>query len=75
MHTYTAKKKKSNLSYQDVSCSIFNEDVSFQPIIKGRVSSRRAGATDPWILQQKPGEKKVLLPSTGKTLLIITYAH
>lgn len=47
---------KSNLPYQDVSCCIFNEDVSFQSIIKGRVSSRGAGGADPRVLRQKPGQ-------------------
>lgn len=50
------KNKKSNLPYQEVSCSIFNEDVSLQSIIKGQVSSTWAGAADPRVLRQKPGE-------------------
>lgn len=54
-HTFQ-RKKKSNLPDQDLSCSIFNEDVSFQSIIKGRVSSRGACAADPRVLGQKPGE-------------------
>lgn len=45
-----------NLPYQDLSSSIFNEDVSFHSVIKGRIRSRGAGAADPRVLRQKPGE-------------------
>lgn len=45
-----------NLPYQDVSSSILNEDVSFHSLIKGRIRSRGAGAADPRVLRQKPGE-------------------
>lgn len=40
----------SNLPNQDVAGGIFNEDVSFHSIIKGKVSSRRAGGADPRVL-------------------------
>lgn len=62
---------RPNLPYQYVSCGIFNKDVSFQSIIKRRVSSRRAGAADPRVLTQKQESatqsqvKRVLLPPTA----------
>lgn len=50
------REKTSYLPNQDVAGGILNEDVSFQSIIKGKVSSRRAGAADPRVLKQKPGQ-------------------
>lgn len=40
---------RPDLPDQGVACNIFNEDVSFQSIIKGRVSPRGTGAADPWV--------------------------
>lgn len=45
-------RARPNLPYQDVSGNIFNEDVSFQSIIKGRVRSRGAAAADPRVQNQ-----------------------
>lgn len=40
----------SHLPYQDLPCSVFDKDISFKPIIKGRVRSWGAAAAYPWVL-------------------------
>lgn len=47
------RKNRSNLPYQDLSCSVFYKNISLKSIIKGWVSSRGAGAADPRVLKHK----------------------
>lgn len=53
----------SNLPDQDVPSSIFNEDVSFQSIIKGSIGSWSGGGADPRVLTQEQ-RKHDLVPSS-----------
>lgn len=57
MQPQEGRKRKSNLAYQDVSCGVFNENVSFHSFIKGKISSRRAGAAHPWVLWMESKSK------------------
>lgn len=65
---------KSNLPNQDVSSSVFNEDVSFYSIIKGSVGSGGSGGADAWVLTQEQHDsvvrERALAPSTGGTVLV-----
>lgn len=65
---------KSNLPNQDVSSSVFNEDVSFYSIIKGSVGPRVSGGADAWVLTQEQHDplvrKRALPPSTGGTAIV-----
>lgn len=45
-------QKRSDLAYEGLPGSVFNEDLSFQAIIKGAVCPRRAGAADSWVLRK-----------------------
>lgn len=65
---------KSNLPNQDVSSSVFNEDVSFYSTIKGSIGSGGSGGADAWVLTQEQHDslvrERALPPSTGGTVLV-----